>query len=57
MTKITSIVDIDIIWDICNTILPDEVIEAMDLEVDDTILWIDNKDGTFTLKKKEKIDE
>lgn len=57
MTKITSIVDIDIIWDICNTILPDEVIEALDLEVDDTIIWIDNKDGSFTLKKKEKIDE
>jgi hypothetical protein len=50
-------VEYDIIWDFHYIDLPEEVIDAMGLEVNNIIEWIDNKDGSYTLKKKEKIDE
>ena len=31
---------------------PDDLLEAANLKEGDTIEWIDNKDGTYTLKKK-----
>ena len=31
----------------------DEMLEGTDLKVGDTVEWIDNKDGSFTLQKKE----
>jgi len=32
---------------------PDEVLEGAGLRVGDTVEWIDNKDGSWTLKKRE----
>ena len=52
--ELASIVDYDIIWDYYNIQLPPDIIDALDLEVGDIIVWIDNKDGTVTIKKKEK---
>lgn len=52
-----STVEHDIIWDFHYTDLPEEIIEALGLEVNNIIVWIDNKDGTYTLKKKETTDE
>jgi hypothetical protein len=33
--------------------LNDEILEGANLKVGDTIEWIDNKDGSWTMKKKE----
>lgn len=30
---------------------PDELMDALDWKEGDTLEWIDNKDGSFTLKK------
>jgi bifunctional DNA-binding transcriptional regulator/antitoxin component of YhaV-PrlF toxin-antitoxin module len=30
---------------------PDELMDALDWKAGDTLEWIDNKDGSFTLKK------
>lgn len=34
--------------------IPDLLIDALQLNVGDTMQWIDNNDGTFTLKKKKE---
>jgi len=34
--------------------IPDSLLAILQLNVGDTIGWIDNKDGSFTLKKKEE---
>ena len=31
---------------------PDELMDALDWHPGDTLLWIDDKDGSFTLKKE-----
>jgi bifunctional DNA-binding transcriptional regulator/antitoxin component of YhaV-PrlF toxin-antitoxin module len=31
--------------------LPDEIVDSLKWEEGDTLEWIDNKDGSFTLKK------
>lgn len=31
--------------------LPDEIVDSLGWEEGDTLEWIDNKDGSFTLKK------
>ena len=31
--------------------IPDELMDALDWKAGDTLEWIDNKDGSFTLKK------
>ena len=33
--------------------MPDGLLEKMGWDIGDTLLWKDNKDGTFTLSKKE----
>jgi hypothetical protein len=33
--------------------LPDEVLMHLDLKEGDVLEWIDNQDGTFSLKKKD----
>lgn len=33
---------------------PEEVVEATGWSVGDELVWIDNKDGSFTLKKKDE---
>ena len=38
----------------CFILLPEELLEQMDWEEGDNIEWIDNRDGSFTLKKNEK---
>jgi bifunctional DNA-binding transcriptional regulator/antitoxin component of YhaV-PrlF toxin-antitoxin module len=35
--------------------LPPDVLDAAGLKEGDTIEWIDNKDGTWTLKKSDKV--
>jgi bifunctional DNA-binding transcriptional regulator/antitoxin component of YhaV-PrlF toxin-antitoxin module len=37
--------------------LPEEIMKELNLQEGDDMLWTDNEDGTFTLKKKEKINE
>lgn len=32
---------------------PEELINELGWQVGDTLQWIDNKDGTFTIEKKE----
>lgn len=32
--------------------LPEEVLEATGWQIDDILEWIDNEDGTWTLRKK-----
>ena len=34
--------------------LPEELTKELGWDVGDTVRWIDNKDGSFSLKKKEK---
>jgi len=34
--------------------IPDELMEEMGLEIGDTLEFIDNKDGTVTIRKKEQ---
>lgn len=34
---------------------PDDLMEAAGWKVGDVLEWIDNKDGTWTLKKKESV--
>lgn len=34
-------------------VLPDEIIQQLDLKEGDTMQWIDNKDGSWSLVKKE----
>lgn len=31
--------------------IPDELIEELGWEIDDKVVWIDNNDGTFNLRK------
>ena len=31
----------------------DEILESVGWKTGDTIVWVDNKDGTWTLRKKE----
>ena len=33
--------------------LNDEIMESAGWKIGDTIIWIDNKDGTWSIKKKE----
>ena len=33
--------------------IPDEMWDELGWEIDDTIDWIDNKDGSYTLRKKD----
>lgn len=33
--------------------LTDEIMESAGWQIGDTLLWIDNKNGTWTIKKKE----
>lgn len=33
--------------------LNDEILEGMDCQIGDTIEWIDNKDGSWTMRKKD----
>jgi len=49
----TSIIE-DYIGELFFTI-PDELIETLGWEVDDKILWKDNNDGTFSLRKIDEI--
>ncbi len=37
-------------------VFPDEVIEQVGWQPGDTLQWIDNKDGTWTLTRKESND-
>jgi hypothetical protein len=37
--------------------LGDELCEHMDWKVGDALEWVDNQDGTFTLKKKDSTSE
>lgn len=37
----------------CFIQLPEEVLAAMNLKENDTIIWKDNEDGTWSLTKKE----
>jgi hypothetical protein len=32
--------------------IPEDICEQLDFKVGDTILWTDNKDGSYTLTKK-----
>jgi hypothetical protein len=34
-------------------VLPDEILQQLDLKEGDTMQWIDNKDGSWTLVKKD----
>jgi hypothetical protein len=34
-------------------VLPDEILQQLDLKEGDTMEWIDNKDGSWTLVKKD----
>ena len=34
-------------------VLPDEILQQLDLKEGDTVQWIDNKDGSWTLVKKD----
>jgi hypothetical protein len=36
--------------------LSDEMLEGMDIKVGDTVEWIDNKDGSWTIQKKEEME-
>jgi hypothetical protein len=36
----------------CFILLPEDLLEQMDWVEGDNIIWVDNKDGTFTLTKK-----
>jgi hypothetical protein len=36
--------------------LNDDILEGLDCEVGDTIEWIDNKDGSWTMRKKEELE-
>jgi nitrous oxide reductase accessory protein NosL len=38
----------------CFILLPEDLLEQVDWQEGDNIEWIDNKDGSFTLKKNEK---
>jgi antitoxin component of MazEF toxin-antitoxin module len=40
----------------CITI-PDSLLAVLQLDVGDTISWIDNNDGSFTLKKKKEEED
>ena len=31
--------------------LPDEIMEELDVDIGDELEWIDNEDGTFTIRK------
>lgn len=31
--------------------LPDEIMEELDIDIGDELEWIDNEDGTFTIRK------
>ena len=46
---------VDLIWegDECIMPIPDEIMEEMGLEIGDTLEFIDNGDGTITMRKKE----
>lgn len=50
-TKWTLNVDYDSKDDEAFLSLPDDLIKAAGWELGDSLEWIDNKDGTFTLKK------
>ena len=36
--------------------LSDEILEGSGIQVGDTVEWIDNKDGSWTLRKKDAAD-
>lgn len=36
----------------CILVIPDEVLEETGWKIDDTLEWIDNGDGSWTLRKK-----
>jgi nitrous oxide reductase accessory protein NosL len=38
----------------CFVLLPEDLLEQMDWQEGDNIKWIDNRDGSFTLKKHEE---
>ena len=38
----------------CFILLPEDLLEQMDWTEGDNIKWIDNRDGSFTLKKHEE---
>jgi antitoxin component of MazEF toxin-antitoxin module len=37
--------------------IPDQILDMLNLKEGDTVIWIDNKDGSFTFKKKEEEDD
>lgn len=41
----------------CFIELPDEIVKGLGVEIGDTIEWIDNKDGSWALKKFESADD
>lgn len=47
---------VDLIWEDgeCIMPIPDEIMEEMGLEIGDELEFIDNKNGTITLRKKEQ---
>jgi bifunctional DNA-binding transcriptional regulator/antitoxin component of YhaV-PrlF toxin-antitoxin module len=32
--------------------IPDEILQTLDIKEGDMLDWVDNKDGTFTIKKQ-----
>jgi nitrous oxide reductase accessory protein NosL len=38
----------------CFVLLPEDLLEQVDWQEGDSIKWIDNRDGSFTLKKYEE---
>ena len=38
----------------CFMLLPDELLEQVDWQEGDNVQWIDNGDGSFTIKKYEE---
>lgn len=55
MKTYTAPVDVDSDGDLV-LVFPDELLEAMNWNVGDKLLWSDNSDGTWTLTKNENSD-
>lgn len=49
-TKLTYSIDEDLMIE-----LPDEIVDSLGWTNDDVLIWTDNFDGSFTIKKVDKI--
>ena len=49
-TKLTYSIDEDLMIE-----LPDEIVDSLGWTIDDVLIWTDNFDGSFTIKKVDKI--